>query len=113
MFHKLSMALAATVIMAGAAYADPIEGNWKTQSGATAAITGGGPFSITLKSGKHSGKRIGSFSASGGSNYSGKITDPDTDKTYTGKATLSGNSLKMKGCVLGGLLCKSQTWTRL
>ena len=98
---------------AGAAYADPIEGNWKTQSGATAAITGGGPFSITLKSGKHSGKRIGSFSASGNNAYSGKITDPDTDKTYTGKATLSGNSLKMKGCVLGGLLCKSQTWTRL
>ena len=85
----------------------------KTQSGATALIAGGGSFSITLKSGKHSGKKIGTFSAAGSNSYTGKITDPDTDKTYTGKATLSGNSLKMKGCVLGGLLCKSQTWTRL
>lgn len=113
MLRKLSMAFAATLILAGAASADPIEGNWRTQSGATASIAGGGSFSITLKSGKHSGKRIGTFSPAGSNAYSGKITDPDTDKTYTGKATLSGNTLKMKGCVLGGLLCKSQTWTRL
>ena len=113
MFRKMSMAVAATILMAGAAYADPIEGNWKTQSGATAAITGGGPFTITLKSGKHSGKRIGSFNASGGDKYTGKITDPETDKTYSGKASLSGNSLSMSGCVLGGLICKSQKWSKL
>ncbi|TIX21279.1 MAG: DUF2147 domain-containing protein, partial [Mesorhizobium sp.] len=32
MFRKMSLALAATLIMAGAAWADPIEGNWKTQA---------------------------------------------------------------------------------
>ena len=79
----------------------------------TAAITGGGRFTITLKTGKHAGKRIGSFWPTGANEYPGKITDPDTDKTYTGKATLSGTCLKMNGCVLGGLLCKSQTWRRL
>jgi uncharacterized protein (DUF2147 family) len=26
---------------------------------------------------------------------------------------LSGTSLKMSGCVLGGLICKSQTWHKL
>jgi uncharacterized protein (DUF2147 family) len=113
MFRKVSLALAATVMMAGAAWADPIEGNWKTQSGATAAIAGGGTFSITLKSGKHSGKNIGSFKAAGENKYTGTITDPDNDKTYSGKATLSGTSLKMSGCVLGGLICKSQTWHKL
>jgi uncharacterized protein (DUF2147 family) len=113
MFRKVSMAVAATILVAGAAYADPIEGNWKTQSGTTAAITGGGPFTITLKTGKHAGKRIGSFKASGGGKYTGKITDPETDKTYSGKATLSGNSLSMSGCVLGGLICKSQNWSKL
>ncbi|TIU33013.1 MAG: DUF2147 domain-containing protein, partial [Mesorhizobium sp.] len=41
------------------------------------------------------------------------ITDPETDKTYSGKATISGASLKMSGCVLGGLICKSQTWHKL
>ncbi|TIT18136.1 MAG: DUF2147 domain-containing protein, partial [Mesorhizobium sp.] len=52
MFRKVSLAVAATLIMASAAFADPIEGNWKTQSGETAAIGGGGAFAITLKTGK-------------------------------------------------------------
>jgi uncharacterized protein (DUF2147 family) len=113
MFRRLSMALAATMLLAGAAFADPIEGNWKTQSGETAAIGGcGGGFCITLKTGKHSGKQIGKLSASGG-NYTGQITDPATDKTYKGKASISGSSMKMSGCVLGGLICKNQTWTKL
>lgn len=113
MFRRLSMALATTMLLAGAAYADPIEGNWKTQSGETAAIGGcGGGFCITLKTGKHAGKQIGKLSASGGS-YSGQITDPATDKTYKGKASISGSSMKMSGCVLGGLICRNQTWTKL
>ena len=29
------------------------------------------------------------------------------------KANLSGATLKMRGCMLGGLICKSQTWTKL
>ncbi|MGX9179572.1 DUF2147 domain-containing protein [Mesorhizobium sp. BHbdii] len=114
MFRKISMALAATLMMAGTAWADPIEGNWKTQAGATAVIAGGGgAFSITLKSGKFSGKRIGSFKVSGANKYTGTITDPETDKTYSGKASVSGASLKMSGCVLGGLICRSQTWHKL
>ncbi len=113
MFGKLSLALAATLIAAGAAWADPIEGNWKTQSGETATISGGSSFSITLKTGKYAGKTIGSFKASGANKYAGNITDPASDKTYSGKATLSGTSVKMSGCVLGGLICKSQTWTKL
>jgi uncharacterized protein (DUF2147 family) len=113
MFRKVSLALAATLIMAGAAWADPIEGNWKTQAGDTAAISGSGSFSITLKSGKYAGKTIGSLKAAGDNKYAGNITDPANDKTYSGKATLSGTSLKMSGCVLGGLICKSQTWHKL
>src|SRR4051794_34289305 len=47
MFRQVGLALAAMLIMVGAAWADPIEGNWKTEAGATAAITGSdGAFSI-------------------------------------------------------------------
>ncbi|ESY71435.1 DUF2147 domain-containing protein [Mesorhizobium sp. M0051] len=113
MFRKVSLALAATLIVAGAASADPIEGDWKTQAGDTAAIVGGGSFSITLKSGKYAGKTIGSLKAAGDNKYAGNITDPANDRTYSGKATLSGSSLKMSGCVLGGLICKSQIWHKL
>ena len=105
--------VAALLAMPGVALAaEPIEGNWKTASGATAAIAKcGGSFCITLKTGKHAGKRIGKLDGSG-NDYSGSITDPETDKTYSGSGTVNGNSLRMKGCVLA-VLCKSQTWTRL
>lgn len=114
MFRRVSLALAAAIMMAGAAHADPIEGNWKTQSGETAAIGGcGGGFCITLKTGKYAGKRIGQMNAGGSGSYSGTITDPTDDKTYKGKASLAGGSMKMSGCVLGGLFCKTQTWSKL
>jgi uncharacterized protein (DUF2147 family) len=107
--------LAAAVIAASAtiAYAeDPIVGNWKTELGDTAAIAScGSGYCITLKSGKHAGKQIGTFEGKDGS-YEGKITDPDANKTYDGSLTVSGNALKMKGCVLK-VVCESQTWPRL
>ncbi|MBD0415867.1 DUF2147 domain-containing protein [Oryzicola mucosus] len=114
MLRILTMTFAASLLMAGAALADPIEGNWKTDSGATAAITTcGSSFCITLKDGKHAGKRIGTFNADGANAYSGKITDPANDKTYNGKASLSGSTLKMSGCVLGGLICRGQNWKKI
>jgi uncharacterized protein (DUF2147 family) len=114
MFRRLSIAAAVSLAVAGTALADdPIVGNWKTAAGSTAAISGGSSFSITLKTGKYAGKTIGSLKAAGNNKYTGQITDPETDKTYSGKATLSGSSLKMSGCVFGGLICKSQTWSKL
>ncbi len=43
----------------------------------------------------------------------GKIYAPDTKKWYKSKMTLQGeDKLKVSGCVLGGVICRSQTWTR-
>ena len=114
MFYKAGMTIAASLMLAAVAHADPIEGNWKTQAGSTAAIVPcGGSFCITLKSGAQTGKKIGKFKASGEGKYAGEITDPNNDKTYSGKAAVAGNSLSMSGCVLGGLFCRTQTWTKL
>ena len=33
--------------------------------------------------------------------------------TYSGKASINGGSMKLSGCVLGGLICQSQTWTKM
>ena len=41
----------------------------------------------------------------------GKIWAPDRDKTYSSKMELSGNALKVSGCVLG--ICRAQNWTRV
>lgn len=106
------IAAALLAMPAAAIAAEPIEGNWKTASGETAAIAKcGGSYCITLKTGKYAGKRIGRLDGSGGQ-YSGSITDPVDDKTYGGSGSVSGNALRMKGCVLK-VLCKSQTWSRL
>jgi uncharacterized protein (DUF2147 family) len=108
------MTLAAGLLLAAtsAFAAEPIVGNWKTASGETAAIGPcGGAYCVTLKTGKYAGKRIGRLEGSGES-YKGEITDPADDKTYAGSGKVSGNSLKMKGCVMM-ILCKSQTWSRL
>lgn len=43
----------------------------------------------------------------------GKIYAPDTRKWYTSKMQLKGNRLKVSGCVMGGLVCRSQNWIRL
>jgi uncharacterized protein (DUF2147 family) len=91
---------------------DPIVGKWKTELGDTAAIAAcGSGYCITLQSGKHKGMQIGSFKGKDGS-YTGKITDPDANKTYDGALTVTGSALKMKGCVLK-VVCQSQTWPRL
>lgn len=112
MIRTILVASAMLLASSAAFAAEPIQGNWKTASGETAEIAPcGGAFCVTLKTGKYAGKRIGKLSGSG-SDYTGEITDPKDDKTYSGSGSVSGNSLKMKGCVLM-ILCKSQTWTRL
>jgi uncharacterized protein (DUF2147 family) len=110
---RLVILAAAIAAFAGQAQAaEPIEGNWKTASGETAQIAKcGGAFCVTLKTGKHAGKQIGSLSGKAGE-YAGEITDPANDKTYSGSGSVSGDSLKMKGCVMK-ILCKTQTWSRL
>lgn len=113
MLQRLSLGLAALVLAAGTAYADPIEGNWRTESGERAHISGGGTFSIVVKTGKNAGKNIGRLKATGGGNYTGTVVDPNENKKYSGKAKVSGNSLTLSGCVLGGLICKNQTWSRM
>ena len=114
MKRSIMFALAALLATSGMALADDIEGRWKTDSGATAEIAPcGKAFCITLRSGAHKGKQIGRMNADGDNRYSGDVTDPANDKTYSGRASLSGNALSMKGCVLGGLICRGQNWTRL
>jgi len=43
----------------------------------------------------------------------GTIWAPDDDKTYDSSMELSGNTLEVSGCVLGGIICRGQDWTRL
>jgi uncharacterized protein (DUF2147 family) len=102
----------ALMMLATPALAQGISGNWQTQSGETAAISKcGGSYCIVLKTGAHAGKQIGRVSGNG-PKYTGKITDPTNDKTYSGSATVNGSTMKMTGCV-AKVLCRSQTWKKM
>ena len=41
----------------------------------------------------------------------GTIWDPQSDKTYKSKMSISGNTMTVKGCI--GPICSGQTWTRV
>ena len=44
--------------------------------------------------------------------WAGKAFNPEDGKTYSGKMTLSGDTLTTAGCALGGLVCRSVRWSR-
>jgi uncharacterized protein (DUF2147 family) len=44
--------------------------------------------------------------------WRGKAFNPMDGRTYTGKLNLEGSAMTTSGCVLGGLICQSMTWTR-
>lgn len=49
----------------------------------------------------------------GGDKWEGQVYNAEDGNTYSGSFTMSSaNSAELKGCVMGGLLCKGQTWTR-
>lgn len=106
------LAAAAALVMTVSAQADAIEGNWRTESGESARIAPcSGGLCITLTTGAHSGRQIGQMENFQQNRYRGTITDPANDRTYSGNATLSGNTLSMQGC-MAAIFCRTQTWSR-
>ena len=112
MKSRLCLAIAGLFALSGAAVAEPIVGDWRTEPGAIARIAPcGSQICVTLTTGDHSGKQIGQMTPRGEGRYRGTITDPADDRTYSGNATVTGNTLSMQGCV-AAIFCRTQTWTR-
>ena len=127
---KLGLIFAFIFSMAAPAFADPVEGTWKTApddngnygyikvSTCGAKICGVLARSFdskgaTLDSPNNGRKIIWDMVSDGGGKYSGgKVYAPDRDKTYSSKMTLKGNSLNIKGCVFG--ICRDGgNWSRV
>ena len=127
--RKLAFA-AALSLLAAPALADPVEGTWQTRPddngnfGHVRIAACGAKFCGTLvRAFNGEGQPIGSpnigrqivwdMEPQGNGQYgNGKIWAPDRDKTYRARMELSGNTLSVSGCVLGGAICRSQQWTR-
>ena len=45
--------------------------------------------------------------------WSGQVYNAEDGKTYSGSLTLQdANTIRLEGCILGGLVCKASKWTR-
>ncbi len=45
--------------------------------------------------------------------WKGTVLNLDDGQKYSGYVTLNGGSLTLSGCVLGGIICKDDTWSRI
>lgn len=125
---KYAIAAALGAMLAGPALADPVHGVWKTEvddgnyalvkfSDCGAALCGVISGAYAADGSKVASDNVGKqlvwgMTASGGGKYAGgTIWQPSTGKKFKSKMTLSGNTLKVAGCV--GPICKKQTWSRV
>lgn len=54
------------------------------------------------------------FKRDDGGTWHGKVYVPDIQKTFAGTINFTdSNTMVGKGCVVFGLICKAQTWTRI
>lgn len=120
---------AATLMLAGAAAADPLEGRWVTARDDNGnfgmievAPCGGrlcgtlirayGPEGQPIESPNVGRNIISETRPQGDGTYRGKVYSPDRGKTYSSRLTLSGDRLSVEGCVLG--ICRDGgTWERV
>ncbi len=124
----LILSTIAALGLAGMAAADPAVGTWKTEvdDGSYAHIAMApcgtaicGTIARTFNAeGEYQSPNIGKtlvidMVPQGGGAYEGKVWRPSNDKIYIGKMQMNGNSLALRGCVAGGLICSKQTWTRV
>ncbi|RKT30819.1 uncharacterized protein (DUF2147 family) [Roseovarius halotolerans] len=128
MMKQLAVAAAALLASAAIAAADPVLGTWQTEvdDGAFAHVKMQpcgqkicGTIARTFRDGgEYQSDTIGkmlvrNMEPVGEGHYEGKVWRPSNDKIYIGKIDLEGNSLNLRGCVAGGLICAKQTWKRV
>lgn len=106
--------LASAIAMAvGPAQAASINGIWlrpKTGKHVKSFSCGGGLGLRVVATGK---LIMCGAKAKGGGKYEGTLTSTEDGNQYSGTVTFAGNKLHLSGCVLGGLICKSEIWKRI
>lgn len=126
--------LAAALLAPVGVHAATLDGTWLTQSGETRVTIApcGSVACGTIQwlrdpradsenpdPGKRARPLIGTVMLSdlipdGTDRWKGQLYNFESGKTYSGALELQGaDRMKLSGCVLGGLICKSQIWTRV
>lgn len=128
MKKTLAAACIAVIGMTGAAFADASHGVWQTEvddgnyahvtlAGCGAAVCG--TITRTFNStGEYQSENLGrqiviDMVPQGDGTYEGSVWRPSNNRIYIGRMSLSGNSITLRGCVAGGLICARQNWVRV
>jgi uncharacterized protein (DUF2147 family) len=117
-----SAAVFSAVMAASPALADDVTGTWLRESGQSKVKFGPCGDAICgnlvwIKPGVDTPAKVGQrlfvdMKPTGPNTWSGNYINPDDSKTYAAKMSLSGGTLTTAGCAMGGMICRSSTWTR-
>lgn len=125
--------IAAALVAAGAAHATDLTGTWQTEGGLSqvrVAPCGRGLCATIVSTIRPAqdvnnpdpaqrtrpmvGIRLVSDARQQGEAWVGSLYNPLDGRTYLGRMRLADRThLELSGCVLLGLICKSQTWMRV
>ena len=110
--------LGCSMALTTAALADSPNGTWLRSNGARISVfdCGGGLGMKVVKSPEPAkvGKTIMcGAKKSGETTWKGNLLNLDDGQTYSGYVKLDGGSLTLSGCVLGGIICSNDTWSRV
>ncbi len=112
----LSFALLGGSITTASAAISPY-GTWKRPNGSTAKVWAcGKKLCAKVVSGKKAGFNMfmSGIDKKEQNVWKGKMKHPKmgTGMTFNGTVKLSGRSLHVKGCMLGGIMCDSEVWKK-
>ncbi len=106
---------AGAIIAAGPALADA-DGTWKRENGDVVAVSvSNGKLYCKITSGSRPGFEMCNGMAGSGNSWAGKgMKHPSMPgfMKFNGTVSVSGNTLKIKGCAIGQSRCDEETWSR-
>lgn len=122
--RPLVLALAAALLATPlATWAGDLEGQWQRSTGASrlrfepcgGALCG---KIVWIRPGFKTPAHVGQqvffgLVPSGDNQWRGKAFNPEDGRTYSGVVTRDSDTIVTRGCILGGLICKSESWTRV
>lgn len=120
MSSKFVNIFAATMLITGvsatSALAASPYGNWKRPNGSIAKVWNcGGKMCAKVVKGKGAGfTMFRGLKKTGGSSWKGNMKHPKMGNlfTFNGTVRLSGRSMSVKGCMIGGSFCDAETWRK-
>ena len=120
MVAALSLFILTSPALATAALADITSGVWSRGDGnARVKISPCGaalcPINVWIKSpgSENVGDRlVMNVKQTAPGKYAGTAYDPKRNLRFSTTITVNGNRMTTSGCVLGGIICKSQQWAR-